>query len=152
MANESNSAPSASDALHRPERKRPHAPESPARTLLTNFFAAMSGAGDDAEDQYRRALTNLRKYADLVIVEIARSHSECNAGDYPTRWAHDVGLRGRVDVRCALSLVVLRRRATDDDRSSSSGATTSQSRDRQRVRYTSRLHDCLRLRTDVPSQ
>lgn len=88
MANESNSPPSASDALHRPERKRPHGPESPAGTLLTNFFAAMSGAGDDAEDQYRRALTNLRKYADLVMVEIARSHSECNAGDYPTRWAH----------------------------------------------------------------
>jgi len=88
MANESNSAPSASDALHRPERGRPRPPDSPARTLLGNFFAAMSGDGDDADDQYRRALTDLRKHVDLVVVEIARSHSYCNARDYPTRWAH----------------------------------------------------------------
>jgi HEAT repeat protein len=48
----------------------------------------MSATGDDADDQYRRALADLRKHADLVVVEIARSHGECNARDYPTRWAH----------------------------------------------------------------
>jgi hypothetical protein len=88
MANESNSAPSASDALHRPERGRPRPPDGPARVLLANFFAAMGAAGDDADDQYHRALTDLRRHADLVAVEIARSHNDCRARDYPTRWAH----------------------------------------------------------------
>jgi hypothetical protein len=47
--------------------------------FLKNFFAAMSAAGDDAEDQYRRALADLRKHADTVVVEIARGDSDCHA-------------------------------------------------------------------------
>ena len=88
MANEKNSAPSASDALRQPERRRALPSDSPGGTLLRNFFGAMSASGDDADAQYRRALTDLRKHADLVMVEIARSHSRCNERDYPTRWAH----------------------------------------------------------------
>jgi HEAT repeat protein len=88
MAKESQAPPSASDALRQPERPRVRALDSPAGILLRNFFAAMSAAGDDAEEQYRRALIDLRKQADVVVVEIARAHSDCNARDYPTRWAH----------------------------------------------------------------
>ena len=87
MANDSDSAPSASDALNRPERRRA-LPDGPAGTLLRNFFVAMNAAGDDADDAYRRALADLRKDADVVVVEIARSHNNCNGRDYPTRWAH----------------------------------------------------------------
>lgn len=88
MANESEAPPSASDALRRPDRHRVRPLDSPAGTLLRNFFVAMNAAGDDAEEQYRRALADLRKEADLVVVEIARAQSECNARDYPGRWAH----------------------------------------------------------------
>jgi len=88
MANESDAAPSASDTLGRPEHRQALPLDSPARTLLRNFFAAMSAPDEDAADQYRRALTDLRKHADLVLVEIARGHCECNPRDYPTRWAH----------------------------------------------------------------
>jgi hypothetical protein len=56
--------------------------------LLQNFFIAMNAAGDDAEEEYRRALADLRRQADLVVVEIARAQGDCNAHDYPTRWAH----------------------------------------------------------------
>lgn len=88
MVNEKASPPSASDALRRPERRQNVPSDGPGRTLLKNFFVAMSASGDDADDQYRRALVDLRKHAELVMVEVARSHSECSAHDYPTRWAH----------------------------------------------------------------
>jgi hypothetical protein len=56
--------------------------------LLQNFFVAMNAAGDDAEEEYRRVLADLRRQAELVVVEIARAQGDCNARDYPTRWAH----------------------------------------------------------------
>lgn len=88
MANENNGPPSASDALHKPERRPWRPSASPAGVLLRNFFIAMNAVGDDAEEQYRRALADLRKHADQVVVEIARSQSVCETRDYPMRWAH----------------------------------------------------------------
>lgn len=80
--------PSASDAL-RPERDRPERrPASQAAVLLDNFFAAMNAVGDDAEDEYRAALAELRKHADLVMVEIGRAENDCDRRKYPQRWAH----------------------------------------------------------------
>jgi hypothetical protein len=87
MANE-NGPPRASDALHKSERRPRRPAGSPAAVLLQNFFIAMNAVGDDAEEQYRRALTDLRKHAEQVVVEIARSQSACETRDYPTRWAH----------------------------------------------------------------
>ena len=80
--------PSASDNLGGTGRRRARPPDSPAGILLQNFLVAMSAAGEDAEDGYRRALADLRKRADLALVEIARAQNDCDRHDYPTRWAH----------------------------------------------------------------
>jgi HEAT repeat protein len=88
MADDNQGPPSASDLLRGGERRHARLAESPAAILLQNFFVAMNAAGDDAQERYRRALADLRKRADLVMVEIARAQNDCDRGDYPTRWAH----------------------------------------------------------------
>jgi len=47
----------------------------------------MSRGGDDAEDEYQRALEDLRAQPEAVVVEIARGSSDCEESDYPARWA-----------------------------------------------------------------
>ena len=79
--------PDATDRLTIRRREPALGSESPAGVALANAIAAMSGAGDDAEDDYGRALDDLRRHADAVVVEIARASSSCDEGDYPARWA-----------------------------------------------------------------
>lgn len=88
MPDDNEGPPSASDALRAADRRRARPPDSPASILLRNFFATMNVVGDDAQERYRRALADLRKRADLVLVEIARAQNDCDRGDYPARWAH----------------------------------------------------------------
>ena len=59
---------------------------SPVGQLLMNFLVAMNGAGEDADDAYKRALSALREHSDEAIIEIARLENCCRTGDYPTRW------------------------------------------------------------------
>jgi hypothetical protein len=79
--------PDATDQLRITPRKRAVGSTSPAGVALANAVAAMNRAGDNAEDEYQRALDDLRRQADAVIVEIAREANDCDEGDYPTRWA-----------------------------------------------------------------
>lgn len=58
----------------------------PVGQLLMNFLAAMNGAGEDADDVYKLALSALRERGDEAIIEIARLENCCRMGDYPTRW------------------------------------------------------------------
>lgn len=88
MRDDNEGPPSASDNFRGAERKRDRQPDSPAGILLQNFLVAMNAVGEDAEDSYRRALADLRKRADLALVEIARAQNDCDRHDYPTRWAH----------------------------------------------------------------
>ena len=88
MPEDNEGAPRASDVLREPVRPHARPADSPAGILLQNFFVAMSGTGDDAEDAYRRALNDMRKRADMVMVEIARAQNDCERRNYPARWAH----------------------------------------------------------------
>ena len=88
MPGDNEGPPSASDNLRGTEGRRARPADSPAAILLQNFLVAMNAVGEDAEDSYRRALADLRKRADLAVVEIARAHSGCERHDYPKRWAH----------------------------------------------------------------
>jgi hypothetical protein len=65
-----------------PERKE----VSPAKSLLDNFLAVINGAGDDAQDKYDKALSDVRNSPEEVIIEIARAEKCSNEFDYPTRW------------------------------------------------------------------
>lgn len=105
MTNDPEGAPSVTDALRRPERRRARVATSPAGVLLQNFFAAMSAAGDDAEDQYKRALADLRRDPDVVLVAIAQGNNDCDRHDYPTRWAH---VHAAVEMRHPAALPFLR--------------------------------------------
>ncbi len=79
--------PQASDALNVRPRHRKIGSGSPAGVALANAVAAMNRHGDDAEDELKQALENLRRQADAAIVEIARETRDCGERDYPTRWA-----------------------------------------------------------------
>lgn len=105
MPNDPESAPSVTDALRRPERGRVRVPASPAGVLLQNFFVAMNAAGDDAEDLYKQALTDLRRDPDVVLVVIAQAHHDCDRHDYPSRWAH---VHAAVEMRHPAALPFLR--------------------------------------------
>lgn len=59
---------------------------SPAGQLLMNYLAAINGAGDDAEERYKIALSAIREKANDVIIEIARQENQCRAREYATRW------------------------------------------------------------------
>lgn len=80
-------SPDASDKLRVKRAERTLGSDSPAGVALANALAAINRLGDDAEDEYQRALEGLRERPDLVMVEIAREASDCDDGDYPTRWA-----------------------------------------------------------------
>ena len=56
------------------------------KSLLDNFLAVMNTAGDDAQEKYERALSELRKFPEEVVIEIARAENCSNEFDYPTRW------------------------------------------------------------------
>ena len=88
MPEHNEGAPRASDVLREPVRPHARPADSPAGILLQNFLVAMSGTGDDAEDEYRRALSDMRKRAEMVLVEIARAQSDCDRRNHPARWAH----------------------------------------------------------------
>ncbi len=88
MRDDNEGPPSASDHLGGTERRRARPPDSPAGILLQNFLVAMNAVGEDAEDTYRRTLADLRKRADLALIEIARAQNDCDRHDYPTRWVH----------------------------------------------------------------
>lgn len=60
---------------------------SPAGQSLMSFLTVMQSTGDDAEEEYRAALEELRRSAKEVIIEIARMEQGCKSWDYPTRWA-----------------------------------------------------------------
>jgi hypothetical protein len=55
--------------------------------FLINFLAAMNNTGEDAEEEYRAAVEELRARAADVVIEIARLEQNCDWSDYPTRWA-----------------------------------------------------------------
>jgi hypothetical protein len=88
MPDDNEGAPRASDLLRGAERPRVRPADSPAGVLLQNFVIAMNLVGDDAEEAYRRALTDMRKQVDMVVVEIARAQNDCDQRNYPARWAH----------------------------------------------------------------
>ena len=80
-------APGSSDRLSVRRRDHVIGSKSPAGVALSNAIAAMSQHGDDAEEEYQRALEDLRKQVDAVAVEIARASNDCETKDYPSRWA-----------------------------------------------------------------
>lgn len=60
--------------------------DNPAGVLLKNFVATMNGQGKDAQEEYERALSHLRKMPEEAILEIARAEKACGVDDYSTRW------------------------------------------------------------------
>jgi hypothetical protein len=60
---------------------------SHVKHLLDNFLQVMNQVGDDAEENYEKALSELRQRPDEAIIEIVRSEKACDDLDYPTRWA-----------------------------------------------------------------
>lgn len=80
-------APGSSDRLAVQRRDHVIGSKSPAGVALANAVAAMSRFGDDAEEEYQRALEELRRQADAVAVEVARASNDCDTQDYPSRWA-----------------------------------------------------------------
>jgi hypothetical protein len=60
--------------------------DSPAGVLLRNFVKTMNAQGKDAQEEYERALSQLRKMPEETILEIARAEKACSIDDYSTRW------------------------------------------------------------------
>jgi len=60
--------------------------ESPAGVRLRNFVATMNAQGKDAQEEYERALFQLRKMPEEAVLEIARAEKACSIDDYSTRW------------------------------------------------------------------
>jgi len=58
-----------------------------AGRLLKNFLLAMNSVGDDAQEIYKETLEELKKYAEDILVEIARAEGATEQSDYPFRWA-----------------------------------------------------------------
>jgi hypothetical protein len=56
------------------------------RSFLNNFLAVMNATGDDAQEKYESALSELRKFPEEAVIEITRAEDTCNEFDYPTRW------------------------------------------------------------------
>ena len=75
-----------SDELHLRERAQAGQP-SPVARLVQDLLADMNAFGDDADERYQATLKQLRKHPEEAVIELARSESDCHAGDYPTRWA-----------------------------------------------------------------
>jgi hypothetical protein len=80
-------APATGDELSgkRPTRVRISA--SPAGVRLRNFLNVVYSLGDNAEEDYQRALRELSEYAEEVLAEIARASADCHEQDYPLRLA-----------------------------------------------------------------
>lgn len=104
MPEDNEGAPRASDVLREPARPHDRPADSPAAILLQNFLVAMSATADDAEDTYRRALNDMRKRAETVMVAIARAQHDCDRRNYPARWAH---IHAAAELRHAAALPFL---------------------------------------------
>ena len=57
----------------------------PMLARINHFLAAMNAGGEDADEKYRVALEELRKYPDEIIVAIAQIEA-CGEHEYPLRW------------------------------------------------------------------
>jgi len=78
-------APGIGDKLSVERRIQPRISTSLAGVSLLNFLSVMYSTGDNAEEEYGRALKELSERADEVLVEIAQASSECDLRDYPLR-------------------------------------------------------------------
>jgi hypothetical protein len=86
MKNTSAVPPSTDDGLFR-QAETPQLSASPFAKKIFRYLKAINAIGDDAEDEARIALEDLRKDAEEVIAALAQAEPRCNRSDYPLRWA-----------------------------------------------------------------
>ena len=88
MPTDSNSSPPrADDALSGKRRSLARISESPAGIRLHNLLQVISGVGDEAEEEYQRALKDVREDLEEILVEVAQASAGCHEHDYPLRMA-----------------------------------------------------------------
>jgi len=88
MAIDSNAgAPRVEDILSGQRPSLARISESPAGIRLNNLLQVIAGLGDDAEEEYQRALKDVREDPEEVLVEVAQASSDCCEHDYPLRMA-----------------------------------------------------------------
>lgn len=80
-------APRADDILTGERSSLARISESPAGIRLNNLLQVIAGLGEDAEEEYQRALKAVREDLEEVLVEVAQASSDCCEHDYPLRMA-----------------------------------------------------------------
>ncbi|MGO8939996.1 MAG: HEAT repeat domain-containing protein [Mycobacterium sp.] len=79
-------SPSTDDALSHAESSQSQA-VSRTSAAISNYLRAAVQVGDDAEENYQRALADLRRYPEAATVQLAAAYGSVHAHDYPLRWA-----------------------------------------------------------------
>lgn len=87
MASDQSLPPPKVDTLANPQRRRTILEGGEGRAFLENFVSAAYRSGPDAQSEYERALADLRKVPEAIVIEIARALGKCEPYDYATRWA-----------------------------------------------------------------
>jgi HEAT repeat protein len=79
-------SPPTGDVLS-PAKSSEYQVSSRTSAAISNYLRAAVQVGEDAEENYQRALADLRRHPETATVEIAAAYGRVHARDYPLRWA-----------------------------------------------------------------
>jgi hypothetical protein len=86
MSDENVLSPSTGDILS-PGKSSEYQASSRTSAAISNYLRAVVQVGDDAQENYRRALANLRRHPETATTELAATYGRVHARNYPLRWA-----------------------------------------------------------------
>lgn len=78
--------PNVTDTLERGELAELRLGLDPTSVRLSNYLRTMNALGPDAEDDYERALRDMKSSAADMATTIARAEAACPQGNYQLRW------------------------------------------------------------------
>lgn len=82
----SDPSPNTTDKLENAKHTELRLGSDPASVVLSNFLRTMNALGPDAEDNYERALREMKRNASGLTMTIARAEAACPQDNYQLRW------------------------------------------------------------------